>query len=83
MRKLLNVEIAKFIFEEMEAKKEYEVNYEKVLQMVDDSVQYNNDYEKDENGNISKEMSEEEIKELKETMLSGVEEHFDELNSRD
>ncbi len=81
MRKLLNTEIAKFIFEEMEKKnKDYEVEYDKILQMTDDSISYNDNFEKDENGNIEREMSEEEIKELKEKMLDGVEEYFDSIN---
>ncbi len=81
MRKLLNTEITKFIFEEMEKKeKKYEVEYDKIQQMVDDSVAYDDDYEKDENGDIAKEMSEEEIETLKNTMLDGVEEYFDSIN---
>lgn len=81
MRKLKNTEIAKFIFEEMEKKnKDYEVEYDKILQMTDDSISYNNNYEKDENGEIAKEMTEEEIKELKEKMLDGTEEYYDSIN---
>lgn len=81
MRKLKNTEIAKFIFEEMEKKnKEYEVEYDKILQMTDDSISYNDDFEKDENGEIAKEMTEEEIKELKEKMLDGTEEYYDSIN---
>ena len=75
MRKLLNTEIAEFIFEEMEKReKNYEVEYDKLLQMVDDSIAYNDDYDKDENGDIQKELSEEEIETLKNNMLDGVEE---------
>lgn len=82
MRKLLNTEITKFIFEEMEKKnKNYEINFSKILQMTDDSIEYNNDYEKDENGDILNELSEQEIKNLKESMLDGVEEYFDEIYS--
>lgn len=81
MRRLLNVEIAKFIFEEMEKKeKDYDIEYDKIQQMVDDSVTYNNDYEKDENGDIAKKMTEEEIETLKNNMLDGVEEYFDSIN---
>lgn len=81
MRKLLNTEIAKFIFEEMENKeKDYDVEYNKILQMVDDSIAYNDDYDKDENGDIEKELSEEEIETLKNNMLDGVEEYYDSLN---
>lgn len=81
MRKLLNTEIANFIFEEMEKKnKEYEVKYDRILEMVDGSIEYDDDFEKDENGNIAKEMTEEEIKELKEKLLDGVEEHYDSIN---
>lgn len=81
MRKLSNTEIAKFIFEEIEKKeKDYEVEYDKILQLVDDSISYNDDYEKDENGEISKEMSEEEITTLKNNMLDGVEEYYDNIN---
>lgn len=83
MRKLLNTEIAKFIFEEMEKKnKEYDIEYNKILQMVDDSIAYNDDYEKDEHGNILKEMTEEEINDLKQKMLDGVEEYFDNINEK-
>lgn len=81
MRKLLNTEIADYIYEEMEKKnKKYDVDYNKIQQMVDDSVAYNNDYEKNENGDIAKEMSEEEIATLKNSMLDGVEEYFDSIN---
>lgn len=81
MRKLLNTEIVDYIYEEMEKKnKQYEVDYNKIQQMVDDSVAYNNDYEKNENGDIAKEMSEEEIATLKNSMLDGVEEYFDSIN---
>lgn len=81
MRKLLNTEIANYIYEEMEKKnKEYEVEYNKVLALVDDSITYNNDYEKDENGDIEKELTEEEIATLKNNMLDGVEEYFDSIN---
>jgi len=81
MRKLLNTEIANYIYEEMEKKnKEYEVEYNKVLALVDDSITYNNDYEKDENGDIEKELTEEEITTLKNNMLDGVEEYFDSIN---
>lgn len=84
MRKLLNTEIAKFVYEEMEKKnKEYEVEYNKILDMVDDSILYNSDFEKDENGEILNEMSEEEIETLKNKMLDGVEEYFDEINYAD
>lgn len=84
MRKLLNTEIAKFVYEEMEKKnKEYEIEYNKILDMVDDSILYNPDFEKDENGEILNEMSEEEIETLKNNMLDGVEEYFDEINYRD
>lgn len=81
MRKIKNTEIAEFIFEEMEKKeKEYEVAYDKILQMVDDSITYNNDFEKDENGEIEKELSEDEITALKANMLDGVEEYYDSIN---
>lgn len=81
MRKLLNTEIANYIYEEMEKKnKEYEVEYDKVLALVDGSISYNNDYEKDENGDIEKELTEEEIATLKNNMLDGVEEYFDSIN---
>lgn len=83
MRKLLNTEIAEFIFEEMEKKeKKYDVEYDKILQMVDDSIAYNDDYDKDENGDIEKELSEEEIETLKNNMLDGVEEYYDSLNEK-
>lgn len=81
MRRLSNVEIAKYVFEKME-KKSYDVEYDKILQMVDDSIEYNDDYEKDENGEIAKDMSEEEIQELKDKMLSGTEEYYDGINER-
>ncbi len=81
MRKLKNVEIANYVFEEMEKKeKQYDVDYNKILQMVDDSISFDNDIEKDENGEILNEMSEEEIQNLKDTMLNGVEEYFDSIN---
>lgn len=81
MRKLKNVEIAKYIFEEMEKKeKTYEIDFNKILNMVDDSIEYNNDIAKDENGEILNEMSEEEIKILKDTMLNGIEEYYDSVN---
>ena len=83
MRKLLNTEISKFIFEEMEKKnKEYDIEHSKILQMVDDSIAYNDDYEKDENGNILKEMTEKEINDLKQKMLDGIEEYFDNINEK-
>ena len=51
MRKLKNVEIAKYIFEEMEKKeKTYEIDFNKILNMVDDSIAYDEDFEKEENG---------------------------------
>lgn len=81
MRRLKNIEIAKYIFEEMEKKeKSYEIDFDKILKMVDDSIEYNNDIAKDENGEILNEMSEEEIKTLKDTMLDGTEEYFDSIN---
>lgn len=81
MRKLKNVEIAKYIFEEMEKKeKTYEIDFNKILNMVDDSIEYNNDIAKDENGEILNEMSEEEIKNLKDNMLDGIEEYYDSVN---
>ena len=81
MRKLKNVEIAKYIFEEMEKKeKTYEIDFNKILNMVDDSIEYNNDIAKDENGEILNEMSEEEIKNLKDNMLNGIEEYYDSVN---
>lgn len=81
MRKLKNVEIAKYIFEEMEKKeKTYEIDFNKILNMVDDSIEYNNDIAKDENGEILNEMSEEEIKNLKDSMLDGIEEYYDSVN---
>lgn len=81
MRKLKNVEIAKYIFEEMEKKeKSYEIDFDKILKMVDDSIEYDNDIAKDENGEILNEMSEEEIKILKDTMLNGIEEYYDSVN---
>lgn len=81
MRKLKNVEIAKYIFEEMEKKeKSYEIDFDKILKMVDDSIEYDNDIAKDENGEILNEMSEEEIKILKDTMLNGIEEYCDSVN---
>lgn len=81
MRRLSNVEIAKYVFEKME-KKSYDVEYDKILQMVDDSIEYNDDYEKDENGEIAKDMSEEEIQELKNKMLNGTVEYYDSINER-
>lgn len=81
MRKLKNVEIAKYIFEEMEKKeKTYEIDFNKILNMVDDSIAYDDDFEKDENGEILNEMSEEEIKNLKDSMLDGIEEYYDSVN---
>ncbi len=81
MRKLLNTEIADYIYEEMEKKnKKYDVEYNKILTMIDDSISLDNDIEKDENGDILKEMTEEEIITLKNNMLDGVEEYFDSIN---
>lgn len=81
MRKLKNVEIAKYIFEEMEKKeKTYEIDFNKILNMVDDSIEYNNDIAKDENGEILNEMTEEEIKNLKDSMLDGIEEYYESVN---
>lgn len=81
MRKLKNVEIAKYIFEEMEKKeKSYEIDFDKILKMVDDSIEYDNDIAKDENGEILNEMTEEEIKNLKDSMLDGIEEYYDSVN---
>ena len=81
MKKLLNTEITDYIYEEMEKKnKEYEIEYNKISQMVNESVAYNNDYEKDENGDIAKEMTKEEIATLKNNMLDGIEEYYDSIN---
>lgn len=81
MRRLKNIEIAKYIFGEMEKKeKSYEIDFDKILKIVDDSIEYNTDIEKDENGEILNEMSEEEIKTLKDNMLDGTEEYFDSIN---
>lgn len=81
MKKIKNLEIAKFIFEEMEKKeKEYEIDWNLILKMVDDSIYYNNDLEKDENGDIANEMSEEEITKLENNMLDGVEEYLDNIH---
>lgn len=81
MRKLLNIEIAKFVFEEMKnKKKDYKIEQDKILQMIDDSILYDENYQKDENGDIEREMTEEEIKELKEKILNGVEEYYDSIN---
>lgn len=83
MRRIKNTEIAKFIFEEMEKKeKEYEVEYDKILQMVDDSITYSDDFEKDEDGEIEKELTEDEITTLKTNMLDGVEEYYDSINEK-
>lgn len=84
MRKLKNTEIANYVFEEIEKMdKEYEVEFSKILQMVDDSIENDDDFDKDEYGEIANEMSEEEIVDLKQKMLNGIEEYFNELNSRD
>lgn len=81
MRKIKNLEIAKFIFEEMEKKeKEYEIDWSLILKLVDDSIYYNDDLEKDENGDIANEMSEEEITKLENNMLNGVEEYLDNIH---
>ena len=60
--------------------KSYEIDFDKILNMVDDSIEYNNDIAKDENGEILNEMTEEEIKILKDTMLNGIEEYYDSVN---
>ena len=81
MRKLKNVEIAEYVYKEMEKKeKTYEIDFNKILNMVDDSIAYDDDFEKDENGEILNEMSEEEIKNLKDNMLDGIEEYYDSVN---
>ena len=81
MRKLKNVEIAEYVYKEMEKKeKTYEIDFNKILNMVDDSIEYNNDIAKDENGEILNEMTEEEIKNLKDSMLDGIEEYYDSVN---
>lgn len=81
MRKLLNTEIADYIFEEMKKKNtEYDIEYNKILAMIDDSITYNNNIKKDENGDIEKEMTEEEIAKLKNDMLDGIEEYYDSIN---
>lgn len=81
MRKIKNLEIAKFIFEEMEKKeKEYEIDWNLILKLVDDSIYYDDDLEKDENGDIANEMSEEEIMKLENNMLNGVEEYLDNIH---
>lgn len=80
-RKLLNTEIAKFVFEEMQKKeKDYEIDYKEILESIDISIENDPDYEIDENGEIAKEMTEEEIKELKERFLSGTEEYYDSIH---
>ena len=81
MRKLENVEIANYVFEKLNGKKDYDVNFGEILDMVDGSISYDNDYEKDDNGDIAKEMSEEEIQALKDRFLSGIEESLDEEHS--
>ena len=81
MKKIKNLEIAKFIFKEMEKKeKEYEINWDLILKLVDDSIYYNNDLKKDENGDIVNEMSKEEIAKLENNMLDGIEEYLDNIN---
>lgn len=80
MRKLLNTEVAKYVYEEMNNKnKEYDIEYNSILNMVDDSITYDSDFEKDDNGNIAREMTEEEISDLKNRMLNGIETYFDEI----
>lgn len=81
MRKLLNTEIADYVYEEMQKKnKEYDVEYNRILTMVDDTISFDNNIQKDENGDILKEMTEEEIATLKNNILDGVEEYFDSIN---
>lgn len=82
MRKLLNTEIANYVYEEMNKKnKQYDINYNRILQMVDDSITYDDDFEKDENGEIAEKLTEEKILNLKSAIFEGIETYFDEIYS--
>lgn len=83
MRNLKNVEIINYVFEKLNGNKEYAVDYDKILALVDDSIANDNDFEKDENGDIARKMTDEEIQNLKDRMLNGIEEYFDEIFCQD
>lgn len=81
MKKLLNTEIAEYVYEELNKKsKEYDIEYSRILDLVDDSIASDTDFEKDENGEIARKLTEEEIIDLKERMLDGIETYFDYCN---
>ncbi len=77
MRKIKCLEIAEFVQKGL-LEKGFNEDFNKILQLVDDSVAYNNDYDKDENGEIAQELSEEEIDQLKNDMLYGTIEYYEE-----
>ncbi len=77
MRKIKCLEIAKFVQKGL-LEKGFNEDFNKILQLVDDSIAYNNDYDKDENGEIAQELSEEEIDQLKNDMLYGTIEYYEE-----
>ena len=77
MRKIKCLEIAKFVQKGL-LEKGFNEDFNKILQLVDDSIAYNNDYVTDENGEIAQELSEEEIDQLKNDMLYGTIEYYEE-----
>lgn len=70
MRRLLNTEIAEFVKEEL-SKKGFEKDFQKILNDIDIDIENDAEFEKDENGNILNELSEEEISKIKNVFLVG------------
>lgn len=69
MRKLSNVEIADFCTDELE-KQGYDVDYNKILNDIDVSVENDRTLTLDEEGNDTKLYTEEEIQKIKESFLN-------------
>lgn len=67
-RKLLNTEIADYVYEELN--KKWNVDYNKILDDIDISIE-NGDEEIDDNGDLVKEYTEKEIAEMKKNILDG------------
>ena len=60
MRKLLNTEIAEYVYKKMR-EQGFEVEYTEILDSIDQGIEFDVDIEKDENGDIKKELTEEAV----------------------
>lgn len=79
-RKLENTEIADYVFKklnEMEEFKNIDFDYYKILEDIDISIDYSEDFETDENGEIIEEFTEKEIEELKEQFFEGIKAEYE------